>query len=193
MIWFASDHHFGHTNLIRYVGRPFENVDEMNEEMTARWNEVVSSRDTVYYPGDFTLGDDAAQFFRCLNGRIYVVPGGHDYRWIRKQRDRVFSRSGPVEVLDPLYTLELPQEGKKWPLVIVLCHYMMRSWPRSHYNTWHIHGHHHRRVPYLEFQGKVLNVCVDHHNFYPWSLDEVVAYMERQSDNTDFVGNRKEK
>ena len=29
-VWFTSDTHFGHENIIRYCGRPFCNAEEMN-------------------------------------------------------------------------------------------------------------------------------------------------------------------
>lgn len=51
-IFFTSDHHFGHANIIKFSNRPFSNVEEMNEELIKRWNEKVSSEDEVSYIGD---------------------------------------------------------------------------------------------------------------------------------------------
>jgi len=197
MIHFASDNHFGHANIIKFCKRPFDTVEEMDEEMIARWNEVVTVGDTVYYVGDFCLGgyDQWQRYRNRLNGKILFVPSDHDHRWVKC----VIGACGitPLWILQPLYVLRLGKrvseltKGMPTDLHdIVLCHWMMRSWPRSHYGTWHIHGHHHRRA-HLEFPGKVLNVAVDLHDFYPWSLDEVVAYMARQPNNTDYIGDRK--
>jgi calcineurin-like phosphoesterase family protein len=51
-VFFTSDTHFGHANIIKYCGRPFASVEEMNRELIARWNAVVGPRDTVYHLGD---------------------------------------------------------------------------------------------------------------------------------------------
>jgi calcineurin-like phosphoesterase family protein len=51
-IWFASDYHFCHANVIKYDGRPFNNVEEMNQTLIDNWNEVVGDDDVVFYLGD---------------------------------------------------------------------------------------------------------------------------------------------
>jgi len=82
MIWFTADHHFNHANIIKYCNRPFSSVDEMNNELVRRWNEVIKPDDTVYHLGDFTLEgvETFYKFFMQLNGKILIIPGGHDYR-----------------------------------------------------------------------------------------------------------------
>ena len=37
-IWFTSDTHFFHDKIVEYSQRPFASVEEMNEELIARWN-----------------------------------------------------------------------------------------------------------------------------------------------------------
>lgn len=55
MIYFTSDHHFWHENIISYCKRPFASVEEMNEKMVQYWNDVVKDKDEVYYLGDFSM------------------------------------------------------------------------------------------------------------------------------------------
>lgn len=78
--WYTSDHHFNHKNIIKYCNRPFASVDEMNEVMIERWNEVVGPGDVVYHCGDFAFGSarDIAGVLERLNGAKFLVLGNHD-------------------------------------------------------------------------------------------------------------------
>ena len=51
-IFFISDLHLGHTNVLRYDNRPFANVNEMHDALVERWNSVVGDDDIVYFLGD---------------------------------------------------------------------------------------------------------------------------------------------
>src|ERR1044072_8604621 len=89
MIYFASDTHFGHFNIIRYCERPFANVEEMNRQLINNWNSVVKFDDTVYHLGDFAMGPKElwGNYRAALNGRIVFVCGNHDEpreRWRRE-------------------------------------------------------------------------------------------------------------
>ena len=182
--WFTSDHHFGHTNIIRYCHRPFATMEEMDAELVTRWNTRVAPDDTIYHLGDFTLGstEQAAQIFSQLNGRIFFLPGSHDH-WLRKMTNPMSSRSGhPVEVCPPLVSLKFPglgqEQNSRHPQIIVLCHYAMRVWDRSHYGAWHLYGHSHGSLPGL---GKSFDVGVDCTDFYPLSLEQVAERMAATS------------
>lgn len=43
--WWTSDYHFSHANIIKYCGRPFETVEEMNETIIRKHNERVKPED----------------------------------------------------------------------------------------------------------------------------------------------------
>ena len=52
-VFFTSDLHLGHANVITYDNRPFSSVEEMDEELIRRWNAKVGKGDVVYVLGDF--------------------------------------------------------------------------------------------------------------------------------------------
>jgi calcineurin-like phosphoesterase family protein len=81
-VFFTSDTHFNHTNIIRYCQRPFNDVAEMNETLIGNWNQTVGNEDIVFHLGDFCIGSAAewSQILDRLNGKIYLILGKHDYR-----------------------------------------------------------------------------------------------------------------
>lgn len=79
-VFFTSDTHFGHANIIKYCARPYSSVEEMNRDLIERWNSVVGPLDTIYHLGDFSLGKvDPSDILRKLNGkRKILIRGNHD-------------------------------------------------------------------------------------------------------------------
>ena len=82
MIYFISDTHFYHYNIIKYCDRPFEDIETMNVKMIECWNSVVKEDDIVYFLGDFGFGDKEMLTNVCsqLNGRKIMLRGNHDLK-----------------------------------------------------------------------------------------------------------------
>ena len=174
MIYFTADTHFDHANIVTYSKRPFKDVDHMNEALIQNWNEVVYHNDTVYHLGDFTLGgiDNFNRTINRLEGDIKIIPGGHDYRWLKDFKQDKFSG---VEVLPPLVSIELDEiMNGEFKQVLVMCHYSMQVWDRSHYGSWHLFGHSHGNLKGI---GMSFDCGVDANNFYPVSLGRVQQEM----------------
>ena len=55
-IFFISDLHFDHANIIRYCNRPFKSKEEMNRAIIKNWNSTVKDKDSVYILGDVAFG-----------------------------------------------------------------------------------------------------------------------------------------
>ena len=140
MIWFTSDTHFGHTNIIRHCGRPFKNHEEHDAELIKRWNDQVGERDTVWHLGDFgsfkrheewVIPDTLGQ----LNGRIKIIFGNHD-KLVEKYADMFDEcfgthREGAI----------IPFRDRDFRMI--MCHYPIVSWNGSFHGVAHIFGHIH--------------------------------------------------
>jgi calcineurin-like phosphoesterase family protein len=83
-LFFTSDIHFGHANIIKYCNRPFADADEMDQEIILRWNETVAPEDHVIILGDLAMGKiaDSLPLVSMLNGEKDLLPGNHDRCWI---------------------------------------------------------------------------------------------------------------
>jgi calcineurin-like phosphoesterase family protein len=156
-IWFTSDHHFGHKRIIELAKRPFASVEEMDEEMIHRWNQFVEPGDMVYHLGDFAFADHTPYLSR-LKGQKRLILGNHDHS------NRVNKAKGWATV-DSLLHVTLPDSTP-----MVLCHYAMRVWSRSHHGAIHLYGHSHGN---LMGDSQSCDVGVDRWDFYPVSMDEI--------------------
>lgn len=86
-IWFTSDSHFSHFNIIGLCKRPFQTAEEMNERLIKNWNERVNPEDEVYHLGDVAfyrstngngLKIHPREIISRLNGKITYICGNHD-------------------------------------------------------------------------------------------------------------------
>lgn len=175
MIYFISDHHFGHTKVIEYGERQFTSLDEMNQAMAQAHNSVVKAEDTVYIVGDLSLGgvERAKEYLSKLNGRYKIlIRGNHD----RGSKEELL-QAGYEAVYD---TLVLEHDGVK----IGLSHYPFRpvgEMPgkydlKPEQVDLLVHGHiHQERKEATHASGKLmLNVSVEVLNYLPISIDDVL-------------------
>lgn len=97
MLWFTSDTHFGHANIIKFCNRPFDDVDQMNEAIIDNWNHVVGPDDIVFHLGDVALGpwEKWDSLLTRLNGYKILVVGNHD-RIFAHEKQRMRERFIPL-------------------------------------------------------------------------------------------------
>lgn len=166
MIYFTSDTHFFHFNILKYTARNtiFGSIEEMNESFIERWNSAVKESDIVWHLGDFAFGsfDKAEAIFKRLNGTKHLVLGNHD----KDERIwRLFKSVQPYK--------EIKVGNQK----IILCHYAFRVWNSSHHGSYCLFGHSHGT---LEGQGLSFDVGVDcpEWNYTPVSYEQIEAKMK---------------
>ena len=83
-VFLTSDTHFGHINICKFTNydgspvRPWDDVQEMDEEMVKRWNDTVRPTDKVYHLGDVVINRKSLAIMDRLNGDKVLIRGNHD-------------------------------------------------------------------------------------------------------------------
>lgn len=182
-IFFTSDTHFNHANIIKYCMRPFADKDEMNEALINNWNSVVKENDIVFHLGDFMFGNMNRfwDFRSRLNGKIYLIHGNHDYELM----DKVNIDDG-FEIVTS--QLNIVVNGQK----IYLNHFPLLTFDGIYKEkpSWQLFGHVHsnKNIPGTSADIKRLgyllpmqyDVGVDNNNYKPISFDEVKSIINTQ-------------
>lgn len=169
-VWFTSDLHFGHKNVIKYSNRPFANVDEMDEAIVENWNKRVQPGDRVYLLGDVSFRESKKtnELLHRLKGEIFLIMGNHD-----EKRSYVASPRF-VWVKDYFYL----RYGEH---KIILSHYPFLTWRGCHRGTFHLHGHCHGSLnPEFNKYARRMDVGVDCTNYAPISFEEVKEILEKR-------------
>ncbi len=188
MYYFTADEHFGHEKILtpeysdRAARMSVANVSEMNEKLISNHNERVTPQDVTIHAGDFCwfkkLSEkymSAEKIIKRLNGTHHFIKGSHD-AWLPSSAKYMWRKNlevqGTIDFGGRLIDMGLPYKQ-----YIVVCHYAMRRWERSHYGAWQLHGHSHGR---LESIGLQHDVGVDNNNYYPVSLVDLVEIMKHK-------------
>ena len=91
-LFFTSDTHFDHKNIIKYCNRPFSSVQEMNQGLINNWNSVINPDDIVFHLGDVSFGGNTnlINYVSQLNGHIILIKGNHDRKLQQSICDKLF-------------------------------------------------------------------------------------------------------
>jgi calcineurin-like phosphoesterase family protein len=193
-IWFTSDTHFGHERIIELCDRPFSSVEEMNETMIERWNEVVHPQDWVVHLGDVSLGKiaDTLPMVKRLNGRKMLTVGNHDRIFLGNKPNYVVKWEAPYrEVFEQIWNqVGVFVSNDSGFAKSVLCShfpYVGDSHDSDRFDEfrpkdeggWLIHGHVHNA---WKVNGRQINVGVDVWDFRPVSEDQIISIIKDYND-----------
>ena len=183
-VFFTSDLHFGHENVIGFDKRPFATVEEMDTELIRRWNAKVGKGDLVYVLGDMiwkTLNGDAEQLIKSLNGQIILIKGNHD-RFLHNAKAKA-ALAGVKDYDDICVTLK---DGTKKRCI--LSHYFIPMYNGHFYQGIHLHGHSHftdeadfevdfaAKLNAEGIRNEIYNVGCMYWNYEPVTLDEIITH-----------------
>jgi len=180
-VFLTSDTHFGHLGVCRFTKddgtklRPWDDPDEMDEEMVKRWNETVRPNDKVYHLGDVVINRKALNTLYRLNGEKVLIKGNHDIFKIDEYLE-FFKDVRAYHVLNGL----------------VLSHIPVHPESLGRFGT-NIHGHlHYNRVLKDNKHGKkVIDpdywcACVEHTDYRPILFEDALKLIEAQGGTVGF-------
>lgn len=177
MPWFTSDIHVFHKNIIKYSNRPFESVSHMNDSLVDNINSSVGKDNVLYHLGDlaFTQADDLIKWINRINcSNVHFILGNHD-KTLANNKRRILEETHNVKSISDYK--EINYNGQP----VILFHYGMRVWNKSHHGSWHLYGHSHGTLPP---HGKSVDVGVDSPwvtgkpEYRPFSLTEIEQFMQ---------------
>jgi len=178
-VFLVSDTHFGHAGVCRFTHpddatvklRPWDNADEMDDEMVRRWNDRVRPTDKVYHLGDVVINRKALKTLHRLNGDKVLIRGNHDifpdveYREYFRELRAYHVMNGMILSHIPIHPESLGRFGVN------------------------IHGHLHASRVKMEPVGKygipVIDpryhcVCVEQTDFAPILFEDVIKRIEAE-------------
>lgn len=168
LLYFISDFHFGHKNIITYCNRPFANSDEMDKTLIHNFLHKVPEGETCYILGDIFNPILLGAF---QNRHLVIILGNHDRR--KKSEEAIYNA---------ISTFYLDCEVYKVPILIKkfiwLSHEPLECMvPESPYLN--IHGHVHNDKNFDNSKkwydgGRRFNVSCEMINYTPISLEEIV-------------------
>lgn len=174
-IWFTSDTHFYHRNIIKYCPTSrghFVDEVQMTEYLISAWNSRIGSNDVVYHLGDVAFGNHAkaVEVLQRLNGTKILVRGNHD---LRNLKYPAF-----INVWDGIYDSHLEIEINNIP--VILCHYPMIKWNWMNDGSYHLYGHVHGNRMRIE-TGRRMDVGVDTRaDLTPWNWEEIHQHLSKR-------------
>ncbi len=175
-VFLISDTHFGHYGVCKFLNqdgskmRPWDNPEEMDEAMIQYWNETVRPKDTVYHLGDYVINRRAMKTSSQLHGRKCLIKGNHDIFKLNEYAEHFYDIRA-YHVISGMILSHVPIHDSQF--------YRFGC---------NVHGHlHSKRVLTQngDIDSRYLSVCVEHTNYRPILLDEVISRIESQGGSAE--------
>ena len=198
-IYFTSDTHYGHSNIVRgttnwkeelnEIGshrmsslRNFDTLEEHNQAIVDGINKTVGEDDILYHLGDWSFGGfiniwNFREQINCKN--IHLILGNHDEHIVKNK-----SVDGKPNAQDLFSSVQSVLTVRSMGYSIFLSHYAHRVWDKSHKGYIHLYGHSHDSLEYIEY-GKSMDVGVESAirlfgEYRPFSIKEIINIMDKR-------------
>lgn len=161
-VWFCSDHHFG-DDRFDILFRPYDSVENFNNDILEKHNSLVKEDDTVFFLGDVLTDKKFFDVVSNMNGKKHLIKGNHEGK-IPDDEYRKYFESVSEDVMLNIK----PQKNKK--MQMFLNHYPTKGKK----DCWNICGHVHGL---WKVQKNMVNVGIDAHAYSPVSLSKIIFLM----------------
>jgi len=183
-VFLVSDTHFGHSGVCKFTRndgvtklRPWDNPEEMDEEMVKRWNETVRPNDKVYHLGDVVINRKALKTLGRLNGDKVLIRGNHDifrddeYRQYFRELRAYHVMNGMILSHIPIHTESLGRFGTN-------IHGHLHANRVMHLPTW--------RIDDTRIDPRYHCVCVEQTDFRPILFEDVIKRIKAEGGDVGF-------
>lgn len=171
MIYYISDLHFGHINILKHR-EVFSSLDEMHSTLLNNWRRTVTPEDTVYVLGDICYNSpiSASDIMQELPGHKHLLLGNHDDPALADRLD-VFHSVFRMKTIEDVLNGESVR--------VFLCHYPLAEWPEFYKGSYHLYGHIHNTLGHgyqtMYNQDRAFNVSAEIMNYTPQTLGNVMC------------------
>lgn len=195
-IFFTSDTHFGHKNLLTMPnGRPFKTIEEHDQAIIDNWNSVVKPGDLVYILGDVSMGaspEYLEKIFKQLQGASHLLLGNHD----RKKEMAYLLNKNLLQSLRDYHELKYKDKYEN-AYKFILFHFPILEFNGAYRKPFiHLYGHIHSIVNYDEIYKKLgfkaYHVGLDTSDAFPntkkycpISIDNILLRVEQEFNNKE--------
>ena len=174
-LWFSSDFHLGHNNVLKHCCRPYKSAQENIDDVKDKLKKVLPNDYLILLGDNIWTGQVSRinSFFRGINTRnIIVFYGNHD----REKNYKDILADGTILAAERLGHIRVRKEGKEQE--IALCHYPLLTWNGKARNAWMIHGHCHGNID--KFNNEQPDLRVDVGWDSELALYDLVEYSDLQ-------------
>lgn len=191
MMYFTSDTHFNHRNVISYCKRPYANTREMDEALIENWNNTVrKDNEHVYVLGDFCFAgkEYTKSILHRLKGHKILVKGNHDKdakTMLELGFDRVLENDRVKVGNHSVLLSHFPFHPVKQHFAVGdKVQQVMDEGVDNRYlhkrilddgKSWLLHGHVHTA---WKINGRMINVGVDQWNMKPVGHERLLEIIE---------------
>ena len=164
-IFVTSNLQLGRPAAIKKYNRPYNDVDEMTEDLILKWNTVVKNEDTVYYLGNLAHDPKTAQdALQRLNGNIKFVEGDFDSSLtLLSEKGMLPSRCSMLRCVD--FIEEMNVAVSYWP---------MGAWPKKVNKAWSVIGYPNKKHK-SDPKKRIINVSTDLWQNTPQELEKLLG------------------